>query len=133
MCATEPYPIQIPKIQDRPHHIHDLNNLLFHSVLTLNLINYKVFCDLASTFFKGPLEICIKSNVEMHIFIEELSCWLGHKESTCNARDQGLIPGSGRPLEKKMATHSTFLAWSISWTEEPGGLQTIVLQRVGHN
>ena len=36
------------------------------------------------------------------------------------------------PLEKKMATHSSILAWRISWTEEPGGLQSTGSQRVGH-
>ena len=37
------------------------------------------------------------------------------------------------PLEKGMATHSSILAWRIPWTEETGGLQSIVLQRVRHN
>ena len=37
------------------------------------------------------------------------------------------------PLEKGMATHSSILAWEIPWTEEPGGLQSMGLQRVGHN
>ena len=37
------------------------------------------------------------------------------------------------PLEKGMATHSSILAWRIPWTEEPGGLQSIGLQRVGHD
>ena len=37
------------------------------------------------------------------------------------------------PLEKKMATHSSILAWEIPWTEEPGGLQFMGLQRVRHN
>ena len=36
-------------------------------------------------------------------------------------------------LEKEMATHSSILAWKIPWTEEPGGLQSMWLQRVGHN
>ena len=36
-------------------------------------------------------------------------------------------------LEKKMATHSSTLAWKIPWTEEPSRLQTMELQRVGHN
>ena len=36
------------------------------------------------------------------------------------------------PLGKGMATHSRILAWRISWTEEPGGLQSKGLQRVGH-
>ena len=37
------------------------------------------------------------------------------------------------PLEKEMATHSSMLAWEIPWTEEPGGLQSMGSQRVGHN
>ena len=37
------------------------------------------------------------------------------------------------PLEKEMATHSRILAWRIPWMEEPGGLQSMGLQRVGHN
>ena len=37
------------------------------------------------------------------------------------------------PLEKEMATHSSILAWKISWTQESGGLQSIGLQRVGHD
>ena len=37
------------------------------------------------------------------------------------------------PLEKKIATHSSVLTWRIPWAEEPGGLQTMGSQRVGHN
>ena len=37
------------------------------------------------------------------------------------------------PLEKGMATHSSILAWRIPWTEEPGELQSMGLQRVGHD
>ena len=37
------------------------------------------------------------------------------------------------PLEEGMATHSSILAWKIPWTEEPGGLQPMGLQRVRHN
>ena len=37
------------------------------------------------------------------------------------------------PLEKGMATHSSILAWRIPGTEEPGGLQSVVLQRVKHD
>ena len=49
-------------------------------------------------------------------------------------RDAGLIPGSGRfPLEKKMTTHSSILAWRIPGTEEPGKLQSMGLQTVGHD
>ena len=37
------------------------------------------------------------------------------------------------PLEEKMATDSSILAWKIPWTEEPGGLQSVGLKRVGHD
>ena len=40
--------------------------------------------------------------------------------------------GQEDPLEGEMATHSSVLAWSIPWTEEPGGLQPMGLQRVRH-
>ena len=38
-----------------------------------------------------------------------------------------------RTLEKEMATHSSILAWRIPWTEEPGGLQSMGSQRIGHD
>ena len=41
--------------------------------------------------------------------------------------------GQEDPMEKEMATHFSTLAWRIPWTEEPGGLQSMALQRVGHN
>ena len=41
--------------------------------------------------------------------------------------------GQKDPLEKRMAIHSSILAWRIPWTEEPGRLPPMELQRVGHN
>ena len=41
--------------------------------------------------------------------------------------------GWEEPLEEGMATHSSILAWGIPWTEEPGGLEFIGSQRVGHD
>ena len=41
--------------------------------------------------------------------------------------------GGDDPLEEGMTTHSNILAWEIPWTEEPGGLQSIGLQRVGQD
>ena len=41
--------------------------------------------------------------------------------------------GQEHPLKKRMATHSSILAWRIPWTEEPGGLQSMGTQRVRHN
>ena len=46
-----------------------------------------------------------------------------------DTRDVGSIPGWGRSLEGVMATHASILAWRIPWTEEPGGLQSIGLQK----
>ena len=70
-----------------------------------------------------------------------LSLWVSEvvlmvKSLPANAgdkRDMGSIPGSGDPMEEGMATHSSILTWRIPWTEEPGGLQSIELQRVGHD
>ena len=55
------------------------------------------------------------------------------KESACNAGDPGSSPGWEDLWEKEMATHSSILALRIPWTEEPGGLQCMGLQRVGHD
>ena len=41
--------------------------------------------------------------------------------------------GQEDPLEKEIETHSSTLAWKMPRTEKPGGLQTMVLQRIGHN
>ena len=41
--------------------------------------------------------------------------------------------GGEDPLEEKMATHSSILAWKIPWTEEPARLQSVGSQRVGHD
>ena len=55
------------------------------------------------------------------------------KASACNAGNLGSIPGSEDLLEKEIATHSSILAWNITWAEEPGRLSSMGLQRVGHN
>ena len=58
------------------------------------------------------------------------------KELTCQTgdlRDMGFIPRWERSPEEEMAAHSNILAWKVPWTEEPGGLQSMGLQKVGHN
>ena len=47
-----------------------------------------------------------------------------------NTGDIGSFPGAEDALEDEMATHSSILAWRIPWTESPGGLQSMVSQRV---
>ena len=55
------------------------------------------------------------------------------KESACNAGDMVRSLGWENPLEEGKAIHSSILTWRIPWTEEPGGLQSMESQRVGHN
>ena len=61
------------------------------------------------------------------------------KESACNARDPGLIPGLGKSpgvawdWVEGMAAYSSILAWRIPWAEEPERLESIGSQRVRHN
>ena len=55
------------------------------------------------------------------------------KESTCNVEDLSLIPGLGRSPEEGNTIHSSILAWRIPWTEKPGRLQSLELQRAGHD
>ena len=50
-----------------------------------------------------------------------------------NSGDLNLIPGSGRSVEKGMATYSSILVWRIPWMEEHRGLQPTGSQTVGHN
>ena len=54
---------------------------------------------------------------------------LAAKNLPANAGDAGSILGWEDPLEKEMATHSSILAWKIPWTEEPGRLQCMGLQK----
>ena len=58
------------------------------------------------------------------------------KESAYQCRRHEMwVQSLGRedPQEEEMTTHSSILAWEIPWTEEPGGLQSMRLHRVGHN
>ena len=55
------------------------------------------------------------------------------KSLPTNAQIQVQSLGQEDPLEEGMATHSTILAWKIPWTEEPRGLQSTGLQRIGHD
>ena len=55
------------------------------------------------------------------------------KELPANAGDRGDMGLIDDPLEEGMATHSSILAWRISWAEDPGGLQSLGSQRIGHD
>ena len=55
------------------------------------------------------------------------------KASACNTETRVQSLGWEDPLEKEMATHSSILAWRIPWMEEPGRLQSMGSQSMGHN
>ena len=80
------------------------------------ILPIKLFLEL-----KFPLDLKILLKWEMGSSVS--------KSSACNAGDPGLIPGSGRSPGKGNGNHSSDLAWRIPWTEEPGGLQSMVLQQ----
>ena len=66
----------------------------------------------------------------------ELPRWLIGKESACNAGDigdRGSIPRSGKYPRGGNGNPLQYSCLEYPWTEEPGGLQSIVLQRVGHD
>ena len=69
----------------------------------------------------------------LHVFLKDLHMGFpggsNGKVSARKAGDPGSIPGSGRSLKKKRAIHSSTHAWKIPWTEEPGGLQSMRLQK----
>ena len=60
-------------------------------------------------------------------------CGSAGKESTCSAGDLGLIPGLGRSPGKGNGNLLQYFAWEILWTKEPGRLQSMGSQRVGHD
>ena len=55
------------------------------------------------------------------------------KNLPANARDSGSIPEWGKSLEEGNGNPLQYSCWKASWTEEPGRLQSMVLQRVRHN
>ena len=66
-----------------------------------------------------------------------MTCFSGSSDGKDSAHNPtqsslGWILGWEDPLEKRMTTHSGILAWRIPWAEEPGGLQSMGLQKVGH-
>ena len=91
--------------------------ILCHSLLACTVSVEKS----ADNLIRVPLYvICHFSFVAFHILSLSLIFVSDGKPSVCNAGDLGLIPGSGKSLEKGTATHSSILAWRSPWTEEPG-------------
>ena len=76
------------------------------------------------------LELCCYLAI---IKLSGLTCWLSGKIPPAKKEMWVQSLGQEHPLEEEMVTHFNILAYKISWTEEPGGLQSMVLQRVRHD
>ena len=101
----------------------------FTFVLLLSSVNQKQRCA-EKCLTTGPLVV---GKWERYYLFPSDSVLKNPSANAGDTRVVGLIPGSGRSLEEEMATHSSILAWRIPWTEEPGGLQSMGLQRVRHD
>ena len=78
--------------------------------------------------FPGLLQDLVPSPSQVALVVKNRPANAG------DIRDLGSDPWVGKiPLEKEMATHSSFLAWRVPWTEEPSRLQPIGSHRVRHN
>ena len=80
---------------------------------------------------KGEGEMYEECNIE--IYNRGFSGGSDGKVSACSVGDLGLILGLGRSPREGNGNHSSTLAWRITWTEEPGRLQSMELQRVRHD
>ena len=94
----------------------------------------------ASQRLEAESEMVKMENSENKTFKAEISNYLrgfpgglDGKESACNAGDLGLIPGSRRFPGGGNSNPLQYSCWRIPWTEEPGGLQSMGLHRVGHD
>ena len=74
----------------------------------------------------------LRKEISWLVFISFLASLVVKNPS---ANEETWVPSLGQkdPLEKEMATHSSILDWRIPWTEKPGGLQSMELQRVRHD
>ena len=73
--------------------------------------------------------------MERHLIPGPLASLVAQTVKRLPAMQEARVPSLGweDPLEKEMVTHSSTLAWKIAWTEEPGRLQSMGSQRVGHD
>ena len=83
---------------------------------------------------RKPKAICLKQIIK-DIFILNGASLVAQRLKRLPAMQETWVRSLSQedPLEKEMATHSSILAWRIPWMEEPGGLQSKGLQRVGHD
>ena len=97
---------------------------------------------LATILDNGVQDLCVRvcvclgwENDIVYTLTEKGASWVTQTVKNLPAMQETWVRSLGQEdaLEKGMATHSSILAWRIPWTEEPGGLQTMGSQRVGHD
>ena len=119
------------------------NNILRDSCILYMLTEFFLLLCSIPSYDSSVSNIFIHSSVDGHLRINFFFfCFSGGSEGKESACNEGLITlgstwvwplGWDNPLEKGTTTHSSILAWRIPWTEEPGRLQSMGLQRVGHD
>ena len=94
-------------------------------ILYLYFYCLKIFSNFSRDFFTHWLRACYFLYASL----------VGETVKRLPAMRETRVQSLGRedPLEKEIGTHSSILAWKIPWTEEPGGLQSMRLQRVRHD
>ena len=100
--------------------------------LVLHHKNFEKLSTQAARWWRGRVAIAGNKNFRLEACMASQMV-LVVKKPPANTRDPGPITGLERSLEEEMATYSSILARRIPWTEKPGRLQSMGLQRVGHD
>ena len=107
------------------------------AIISCPRYKYKYFSWLLVSLQTLFYEYSKQSFIHVYAYIRTFQVVLVVRNLSANAGDVRFMQvqslGWEDPLEKDMATHSSILAWRITWIEEPGGLQFMGLQRVGHD
>ena len=114
-------------------------------LLTMSIVFWAQLKFCGQSWHSGPLNnsrVELRRSIYARVFFNSkyystgLPRWLSGKEPTCQCKRPKTwvwSPGGEDTLEKGMATHSCILAWRIPWTEKPGRLQSMGVQRVRHD
>ena len=121
------------KESDMTQQLNNNLSFFFLMIATINLTFLKIF--LVMDHFKSLLNLFQYCFFFIFQFFAPGPSLVAQMVKNLHAMWETQVRSLGQknPLEKEMATHSSILAWRIPWTEDPGGLQTMGSQRVGHD
>ena len=119
------------------------DNIPLYAYITFSLSSFHLMTSwiisiLGAVINNAAMNIHGKIFMDIHFYFTWVWHWaslVAQRLKCLPAMRETWVQSLGRedPLEKEMATHSSILAWRISWMEEPGGLQSMGSQRVGHD